>query len=103
MDYLFTFLIQYYPEVALYAIILLLVIVVTIRVHNFYIRTDELHKRMPFMETTLSRIDTGLTLLNKMILEKTIISQSCYSNENSPRSISLSGIHFIQFFLGNIY
>jgi hypothetical protein len=43
------------------------------------------------MQAMLSRIDKGLTLLNKVLLEKTVITESCYSNENSPRAINTLG------------
>ena len=95
MEYLFSFLIQYYPQIAVYGIILFLVVVITIKATDFYSQTRRLHADMPTVQTTLTKIDTGLTLLNNVLLEKTIISQSCYSNGNSPRVISSLGIQLL--------
>jgi hypothetical protein len=116
MEYFLNFLNQYYPQVGIYAATLFFVIAVTVKIHGFYLnmqtvkgktekledkmpdielkmkmwqgKTEKLEDKMPKIEIMFSKIETGLILLNKMLLEKTIISQSCYSNENSPRTIN---------------
>ena len=91
MEYLFSFLIQYYPQIAGYGIAAFLLVLATIKIYGFYSKTKQLHTDVPTIRTTLAKIDTGLTLLNSVLLEKTIISQSCYSNDNSPRVVSPLG------------
>ena len=49
------------------------------------------HSKMPVIEEMLQRIDKSLSMLNQVLMEKNVISQSVYSNENSPRVVNELG------------
>jgi hypothetical protein len=51
-------------------------------------KTNALHTDLPDMKSTLNKIRMGLTTLNQVLLEGTIIKQSCYSSGNSPRTVN---------------
>lgn len=87
----FTFLGTYYPQVLGYALLVFIVAWLASKTTTFYAKTAKLHTDMPIMQTTLIRIDRGLSTLNTVLLERTIISQSCYSGGSSPRTVSALG------------
>ena len=91
MDYLFNFLIQDYQQVALYLTVLYFVIWITIKINSFYMKTSELHTKVPNMERLLAKIDIGLTLLNRALLNKSVIDESYYSSDHSPRAVNVLG------------
>lgn len=88
---IFTWLLTYAPYVAVYAGTLLLAVWGSVKITKFWLKTTSLHTDVPEMKSTLTKISTGLTLLNQVLLEGTVIKQSCYSNANSPRKINELG------------
>jgi len=90
-----TFLLQqalnYSPYIAVYGGILVLVVWGTIKLTKFWSKTTTLHTDVPEIKSTLNKIHTGLTTLNQVLLEGTIIKQSCYSSGNSPRTVNELG------------
>ncbi len=90
-DYAIQKLIEYFPQVSTYFIIILVAIFVTYKITVFYINTKKINSKFPEIEDTLERIDKGFTTLNQILLEKNVISRSCYSEENSPRVINQIG------------
>jgi len=84
VEYISSKLIEYFPQIAGYAIVALIVGFVVWKVANFWIETNKSVGKLPAIETTLKRIEQGFLTLNQVLLEKTVISQSCFSNENSP-------------------
>src|SRR3989344_3564221 len=91
VEYISSKLIEYFPQIAGYAIVALIVGFVVWKVANFWIETNKSVGKLPAIETTLKRIEQGFLTLNQVLLEKTVISQSCFSNENSPRVINQIG------------
>lgn len=91
MDSIFNFIGAYHPEFFQDIILLAAVAFAASKITTFYLKTVKLHEDMPAMRTTLARIDKGFALLNSVLLEKTVISRSCYSQEASPRAINTLG------------
>jgi hypothetical protein len=81
-------LIEFAPQIATYVLVALVVGIVVWKTAVFYVNTKKATSKFPAIEISLGKIDKGLTTLNQILLEKSVISQSCYSNENSPRVIS---------------
>ena len=110
IDYILQKLSEYYPQVSTYFIIILVVAFVVYKLTIFYKDTKDNNKKFGEMEGSLSRIDKdnnkkfgeiegslnridkGFTTLNQILLEKNVISKSCYSEENSPRVINKIGL-----------
>ena len=90
-QYIFDKLIQYFPQIGAYTLIALVVGLIVWKAASFYIKTQNTVSKFPMIETVLSKIDKGFTTLNQVLLEKQVISQSCYSNENSPRVVNEIG------------
>lgn len=88
LELIFKKLLEYFPQVAVYAIIILIVGFVVYKATRFYVQTKNVHKEFPDIKLVLQKIDKGLNTLNTILLEKSVISQSCYSNGNSPRIIN---------------
>ncbi len=85
-------LIEFFPQISVYFIIVIVVMFVTYKMTVFYINTKKATSKFPKIEDTLNRIDKGFTTLNQILLEKNVISRSCYSEENSPRAINPLGL-----------
>jgi hypothetical protein len=110
MDYLFNLLVQDYQQVALYGVALYLIVFITVRINTFYLKTKGLYgevlglndkmlgldKRVSRVERLLAKIDVGFTLLNKALLGKSLIDESCYSNDHSPRTVNALGEKLFQ-------
>ena len=99
LEYIISKLIEYFPQIAGYSLIAIIVGFVCVKATQFYMRTNGLHSSvgglgasMTAMKTTLDSIHTGLTTHNNVLLEKTVISTSCYSVGNSPRVLNDRGI-----------
>jgi hypothetical protein len=82
---------EYAPQIATYGLVVILVAAIVWKAAVFYINTKRATDKFPKIETTLGKIDKGLATLNQILLEKTVITQSCYSNENSPRVVNELG------------
>ncbi|MDP3785278.1 MAG: hypothetical protein Q8R12_04415 [bacterium] len=83
--------IQYFPQISGYFIVALVVGMFVWKLCAFYIRTNTATKKIPLIESLLSKIDRGFNTLNQILLEKSVISQSVYSSANSPRTINALG------------
>lgn len=110
IDYILQKLFEYYPQVSTYFIIILVVVFVVYKFTIFYKDTkdnnrkfgeiegslnkidEDNNKKFGEIEGSLNRIDKGFTTLNQILLEKNVISKSCYSEENSPRVINKIGL-----------
>lgn len=92
INYAIQKLIEYFPQVSTYFIIILVAVFVTYKLTIFYINTKKTNSKFPTIEETLNRIDKGFTTLNQILLEKNVISRSCYSEENSPRVLNEMGV-----------
>lgn len=90
-DTIYNYLLTKYPLITSYAILIIIVIFFTYKFCKFYFETKETNNEFPNIKQTLGKIDKGLTTLNQILLEKTVITQSCYSNENSPRVLNALG------------
>lgn len=85
-------LIDSYPQIATYFIIVLVVGFTVYKFTIFYKDTKDNNKKFGEVEEMLFRVDKGFTILNQILLEKNVISKSCYSDENSPRVINQLGL-----------
>lgn len=92
LQYLLDNLIKFFPQAAGYSFVTFVVAILVWKVCSFYLNTKKTVGKFPQIETVLAKIDKGLTTLNQVLLEKQIISQSCYSSENSPRVINEKGM-----------
>lgn len=99
LEYVISKLIEYFPQIAGYGILAIVVGYISVKATQFYMKTNGLHSSVggldvavTGMKTTLDSIHTGLTTLNNVLLEKTVISTSCYSVGNSPRILNASGL-----------
>lgn len=88
LDSIFQKLSEYYPQIATYFIIVLVVAYTVFKLTCFYKDTKGATSKFPGMETTLNKIDRGLDKLNQSLLDNKLIKSSCYSNENSPRVVN---------------
>jgi hypothetical protein len=84
-------LIQNFPQLAGYFFVACVVAFVVWKAAKFYFSTNRWTKEMPNLKITLDNIEKGFDKLNTLLLENSIISQSCYSSENSPRVINPLG------------
>jgi hypothetical protein len=91
IQYFLDKLIQYYPQIAGYCVLIAIVVYLTYKLTTFYTNTTNLQKEFPDIKTLLAKIDSGLKTLNTILLDKNVINQSCYSNGNSPRVINAIG------------
>ena len=87
MDLLSTLISEHFPQF-FFAVV---VAVVTIFLTRFYMETHKVLDDYPSSRQMLSEIHAGLILLNTVLLEKNVISQSCYSGMNSPRVLNEAG------------
>lgn len=83
---------EYYPQVATYFIIILVVAFVVYKITIFYKDTKDKNEKFGDIEGSLNKIDKGFTTLNQILIEKNVISESCYSDENSPRIVNKLGL-----------
>ncbi len=83
---------QQFPEIAGYTLVAFVVAIVVWKAAKFYMATTKIHTEFPRIQSILTDIKTGFTTLNQVLLEKQVISKSCFSNENSPRVINDIGI-----------
>jgi hypothetical protein len=79
------------PYLAVYGGLLVLVVWATIKATSFWHKTRELHRDIPEIKKTLNNVHDAIKALNQVLLEKSVISQSCYSSENSPRVLNVLG------------
>ena len=91
LDIVSSYLIKNYPQIAGYAVLIIICVFITSKFCKFYFENKKVINEFPNLKETLGKIDRGLTTLNQILLEKTVITQSCYSNENSPRVINELG------------
>ncbi|MBI2444213.1 MAG: hypothetical protein HYV42_03165 [Candidatus Magasanikbacteria bacterium] len=88
LETIFDTLNQVAPQAAIYAAIILVVGLLVYHFTKFWVATNKTNQALPEIQASLIKIDRGLNTLNKVLLEKNIISQSCYSNVNSPRALN---------------
>jgi hypothetical protein len=81
----------YFPQIIGYALLVLITGLVVWKTAKFYFATKQLHNDFPSIKTLLSDIKTGFTTLNQVLLEKQVISQSCFSQAKSPRQLNPIG------------
>lgn len=91
LDIIWDNLVKYYPQYIGYFIVILVVGYVVFKCTTFWHKTNKIHNGFEGITASLLKIDSGLNTLNKILLEKNVISQSCYSNGNSPRIINEQG------------
>ena len=91
IEYLFKLAIEYFPQIAGYLCSAALLIIVVWKIASFYFKTNAAVQQMNDIGPLLSKISAGFTTLNTVLIEKNIISQSCYSQENSPRVLNDAG------------
>jgi len=96
LEIILNYLITHFPQIAGYAVLFFFVVYVTFKLAKFYLNTNKTNEELPGIKFSLAKIDKGLTTLNQILLEKTVISQSCYSNEASPRAVSDLGEKVLQ-------
>jgi hypothetical protein len=58
---------------------------------RFYFNTKNALSKFPHFEVLLNKLDKGFTTLNSILLEKSVISNSCYSEGHSPRTLNEKG------------
>lgn len=95
-DTIWNFLMQRYPAIAIALFVLLLVIVATWKFCAFYSKTQNTMKEIPDIKKMLQNIHTGLLSLNSILIEKSVIGQSCYSSANSPRALNDVGKRLLE-------
>ena len=88
---LINYLNQNSPEIAGYILVAVIVAILVWKVAKFYIATTKVHTEFPVIKSILTDIKTGFATLNQVLLEKQVISKSCFSNANSPRIINELG------------
>ncbi len=76
------------PIIGGYIAVAVIVALVVYFFTKFYIETCRSTKEIPEIRNSLKKIDSGLNTLNKILLENSIIKQSCYASENSPRMVN---------------
>ena len=102
-EYIIQKLLECYPQIATYFIIILVVAYTVYKVTIFYKDTKDKNNKfgeefksvngtLVKVNETLTEVDKGLAILNQALLEKNVISISCYSNKNSPRVINQLGL-----------
>jgi hypothetical protein len=92
LDIILNFLISYYPQIAIYAIVILATGFLVFKVTKFCSDTNKVCKNdFPAMAITLKSIESGFDKLNSILMEKNVINTSCYSQSHSPRVLNLSG------------
>jgi len=106
IEFIFNKAIEFFPQVSGYFLIAIVagfLVYIIIKHYNKHhghcptvsdLRTD-FNKSMDKLDITMNglkdityKITNGLDSLNKVLLEKNVISQSCFSNGNSPRVIN---------------
>lgn len=96
IEYIGSKIIENFPQFAGYVLIALVVGFIVCKCTIFYINTSKSITKLPAIEVTLKRIEQGFLTLNQVLLEKSVISQSCFSNENSPRVINELGKELLE-------
>lgn len=91
VDTIINFLSKYYPHIAGYALLVLVIVLVVYKCTKFYLKTKEVCDEFPSLKTLLQKIDKGFNTLNQILIEKNVISSSCYSEGNSPRKLNELG------------
>lgn len=79
---------EYFPQLMGYALVIIVVGFIVWKVSSFYFRTNNIHREFPEVKKLLTDISSGFKTLNSVLLEKSIISHSCFSESNSPRVIN---------------
>lgn len=83
--------VTHFPQIAGYSALIIVVTVLTWKVAHFYGASKSIHKEFPDIKSLLTKIESGLSTLNQVLLEKNVINKSCFSNANSPRIINEKG------------
>lgn len=91
LEFVYNQLLVHYPQYAGSFVMIAVVAFIVWKAAAFYFQTTEVNKKLPAIETTLGQIHQGFTTLNQLLLEKEVISNSCYSNGNSPRTLNELG------------
>ena len=84
-------LMEYYPQIAGYACLIFVVVFITIKIYKFYFSTKSVCEKFESFSDTLNTISRGLETLNKILLEKKVIDNSCYSETHSPIDLNELG------------
>jgi len=84
-------LIKYYPQIAGYGFLIIIVTIVVYKCTKFYLKTEEVCKEFPNLQSLLQKIDKGFSTLNQILIEKDVIGSSCYSGGGSPRVLNERG------------
>ena len=92
IQYILDLLFKYYPQIAGYAFFLALAVYITYKATTFYIKTSKLHTEFPSVQILLTEIKSSFATLNQVLLEKQVISQSCFSQAKSPRQLNDIGM-----------
>ena len=90
-DVVLKYLIDNYPQIGLGCILLFLICFLVYKCTKFYLKTKGVCDDFPALKKLLEKIDKGFTTLNQILIEKNVISTSCYSEGNSPRSLNERG------------
>ncbi len=96
MEYIIRLAIDYFPPISWYTTAAAALVLATVKIHSFYIKTTAHHAEVPSIKDLLEHIDKGLATLNNVLLEKNIISHSCYSGNRSPRTINALGTQLMK-------
>lgn len=92
MEIVLNYLITYYPQVGGYLLAAFVLAFVVWKISKFYLTTQTTNKDFLSIKATIEDIRSGFSTLNQVLLEKNVISNSCFSSSNSPRAINQLGI-----------
>jgi hypothetical protein len=91
IDFFITEYIKIFPQWAGFVLFVAAVIYIVWKASEFYFKTKSTNQQIIEINSTLSRMEGALAILNSVLLEKNIISKSCFSQENSPRVLNELG------------
>src|ERR1035441_5553522 len=91
LEYFVNYLVQHFPQIGGYVLVAVIVAILVWKIAKFYIATTKIHAEFPVIQSILTEIKAGFATLNQVLLEKQVISKSCFSNANSPRVINELG------------
>lgn len=96
LQFIFQKLMDYYPTVSVYSLIILISGFVIWKLAWFYYKTSDTNSLVPKILSSLDRLETGLDKLNHVLVEKGIIDLPCYARQKSPWEINEVGEKLLQ-------
>ncbi len=81
---LFNKAIEHYPQIGGYALLIIIVAYLSIKIYKFYSTTTKVCNSFDGISEKLNKISKGLEMTNTILLEKKFIDNSCYSESYSP-------------------